>query len=143
MRKQSPVAGRRTSSCSASQSRPTLCDPVAAACQASLSVTISQSLLQLMLVELVMPSNHLILCRPLLLLSSIFPRIKVFSNESALCIKWPKDWSFRFSIGPSTEYSGLISFRIDWFDLLGLLGITEGLWGAWTQLVGSTCVCVC
>ena len=113
--------------------------PWTAACQASLSITISQSLLKLMPIELVMSSNHLILCHPLLL-SSLFPSIRVFSNKSALRIRWPKDGSFGFSISPSKEYSGLISFRIDWFDLLGLLGITEGLWGAWTQLVRSTCV---
>ena len=86
--------------------------------QASLSVTNSQSLLKLMSIELVMPSSHLILCQPLLLLPSIFPRIKVFSNESALRIRWPKYWSFSFSISPSGEYSGLISFRMDWLDFL-------------------------
>ena len=89
-----------------------------AARQASLSFTISQSLLKLMSVESVMPSNHLILCRPLLLLPSIFPSIRVFSNESVLHIRWPKYWSFSFSISPSKEYSGLISFRNAWFDLL-------------------------
>ena len=85
-----------------------------AARQAPLSFTISQSLLKLTSIESVMPSNHLILCRPLLLLSSIFPSIRVFSNELVLCIRWPKYWSF--SISPSSEYSGLISFRIDWFS---------------------------
>ena len=85
---------------------------------ASLSITNSQSLLKLMSIESVMPSNHLILCRPLLLLPSIFPSIKVFSNESILHIRWPKDWSFSFSISPSSEYSGLIPFRMDWLDLL-------------------------
>ena len=89
--------------------------PWTAAHQASLSFTISQSLLKLMSIESVMPSNHLILCRPLLLLPSIFPSIRVFSNESALSIRWPKYWSF--SISPSNKYSGLISFRTDWFDL--------------------------
>ena len=89
-----------------------------AACQASLSFTISQSLLKLMSIESVIPSNHLILCHPLLLLPSIFPSIRVFSNESALRIKWPKYWSFSFCNSPSNEYSGLISFRIDWLDLL-------------------------
>ena len=84
--------------------------------QASLSITNSQNLLKLMSIESVMPSNHLILCHPLLFLPSIFPRIKVFSNESVLCIRWSKYWSF--STSPSNEYSGLISFRIDWFDLL-------------------------
>ena len=88
-----------------------------AACQASLSIINSQSLLKLMSIQLVMPSNYLILCHPLLLLPSIFLSIRVFSNESALRIRWPKYWSFSFSIGPSNEYSGLISFRIDWFDL--------------------------
>ena len=88
-----------------------------AACQASLSLTISQSLLTLMSIDSVMPSNHLILSRPFLLLPSIFHSIKVFSNESALHIRWLKYWSFSFSISPSSEYSGLISSRIDWFDL--------------------------
>ena len=92
--------------------------PWTAACQAPLSFTNSQSLLKFMSTELVMLSNYLILCGPLLLLPSIFPTIRVFSNESALLITWPKYWSFSFSISPSNEYSGLISFRIDWFDLL-------------------------
>ena len=92
--------------------------PWTAACQAPLSFTNSQSLLKFMSTELVMLSNYLILCGPLLLLPSIFPTIGVFSNESALLIRWPKYWSFSFSISPSNEYSGLISFRIDWFDLL-------------------------
>ena len=91
--------------------------PWTAACQASLSFTNSQSLLKLMSIELVMPSNHLILCWPLLLPPSIFPSNRVFSSESALHIRWPKYWSFIFSISPSNEYSGLISCRIDWFDL--------------------------
>ena len=91
--------------------------PWAAACQTSLSITNSQSLLKLLSIESVMPSIHLILfsSRPLLLLPSIFPSIRVFSNESVLCIRWPKYWSYNFSISPSNEYSGLISFRIDWF----------------------------
>ena len=101
--------------------------PRTAAHQASLSITISESLLKLMSIESVMPSNHLILCRPLLLLPSIFPSIRVFSNESALHIRWPKYWSFSFSISPSTEYSGLISFRIDWFDLLAVQGALKSL----------------
>ena len=84
--------------------------------------TISQSLLKLMSIELMMPSNNLILCHPLLLLPSIFPSIGVFSIESALCIRWPKFWNFSFSINPSSEYSGLISFRIDWFDFLAVQG---------------------
>ena len=90
--------------------------------QASLSITNSWSLPKLMSIESVMTSNHLILCRPLLLLTSIFPSIRVFSNESALHTRWPKDWSFSFSISPSNGYSGLISFRIDWFDLLVVQG---------------------
>ena len=89
-----------------------------AACQASLSITNSQSLLKLKSIELVMPSNHLILCHPFFFLPSIFSSIKVFSNESVLCIRWPKYWSFSFSISPSNEYSGLIFFRMDWLDLL-------------------------
>ena len=96
-------------------------------CQASLSFTISQSLLKLMSTELDMPSNHLILCRPLLLPPSIFPSIRVFSNESVLHIRWPKDWSFSFSISPSNEYSGLISFRIDRLDLLAVHGTLKSL----------------
>ena len=99
--------------------------PWAAARQASLSFTISWSLLKLMFIESVMPSNHLILCHPLLLLLSIFPSIRVFSNESALCIRQPKYWSFSFSITASYEYSGLISFRIDWFDLLPVQGNSQ------------------
>ena len=101
--------------------------PWTAARQASLSITNSQSLLKLMSIELVMPSNHLILCHSLLLLPSIFSSIRVFSNESALCIKWPKYWSFSFSISPSNDYSGLISFRIDWFDLFAVQGILKSL----------------
>ena len=88
-----------------------------AACQASLSITNSWGLLKLMSIESLMPSNHLILCHPLLLLPSIFPRIRVFSNESVLCIRWPKYWSFSFRISPSNEYLGMISFRVNWFDL--------------------------
>ena len=91
--------------------------PCTAAHQASLSFTISQSLLKFMSIELLILSNHLILYCPLCLLSSIFPTIRVFSNELAICIRWPKYWSFSFSISPSYEYSGLISFRINWFDL--------------------------
>ena len=94
--------------------------PWTAARQTSLSITSSQSLLRLMSIKLVMPSNHLILCRPLLLLTSIFPSIRVFSSESVLHIRWPKYWSFSFSISPSNEYSGLSSFKIDWFDLLAI-----------------------
>ena len=101
--------------------------PWTAAHQASLSITSSQSLLKLMSIESVKPSNHLILCRPLLLLPSIFPSIRVFSSESVLCIRWPKYWSFSFSISPSNEYSGLISFRMDWLDLLAVQGTLKSL----------------
>jgi len=97
------------------------------ACQASLSITNSRNLPKLMSIELVMPSNHLILCHPLLLLSSIFPSIREFSNESALCIRWPKYWSFSFSISPSSEHPGLISLRMDWLDLLAVPGTLESL----------------
>ena len=97
------------------------------ACQASLSITNSQSLLKLRSIESVMPSSHLILCRPLLLLPSIFPSIRVFSNESVLHIRWLKYWSFSFNISPSNEYSGLISFRIDWLDLLAVQGTLKSL----------------
>ena len=95
--------------------------------QASLSITNSQSLPKLMSIESVMPSNHLILYHPLLFLSSIFPSIRVFSNESAFCIRWPKDWSFSFRISPFNEYSGLISFRMDWLDLLAVQGTLKSL----------------
>ena len=101
--------------------------PWAAAHKASLSITNSQSLLKLMAIESVMPSNHLILCHPLLLLPSIFPNIRVFSSESVLRIRWPKYWSFSFSISPSSEYSGLISFEIDWLDLPAVQGTFKSL----------------
>ena len=101
--------------------------PWTAVCQASLSITNSQSLLKLMSIELVMPSNHLILCHPLLLLPSIFLNIRVFSNQLVLHIRWPKYWSFSFSISPSSEYSGLISFRMDWLDLLAVQGTLKSL----------------
>ena len=101
--------------------------PRATARQASLSITNFQSILKLMSITLVMPPNHLILYRPLLLLPSIFPSIRVFSNESALCIRWPKYWSFSFSISPSNEYLGLISFRMDWLDLLAVQGTLKSL----------------
>ena len=96
----------------------TLFDPINTARQVSLSITNSWSIPILMFIESVMPSNHLILCHPFVLLPSVFPSIRVFSNELAPYIRWPKYWSFSFSISPSSEYSGLISFRIDWFDLL-------------------------
>ena len=101
--------------------------PWTAACQASLSITNSRTLLKLMSIELVMLSNYLILCRPLLLLPSIFPSIRVFSSESVLCIRWPKYWSFSFSVSPSNEHPGLISFRIDWLDLLAVQGTHKSL----------------
>ena len=101
--------------------------PWTAAHQASLSITNSQILLKLMSIESVMPSNHLILYRPLLLLPSIFPSIRVFSNESVVCIRWPKYWSFSFSISRSSRYLGLISFRMDWLDLLAVQGTLKSL----------------
>ena len=106
---------------------PALCDPWTAVCQASLSITNSQSLLKLMSIVSVMPSNHLILCHCLLLLPSIFPRIRVFSNELVLHIRWPKYWSFSFSISFSNEYPGLISFTMDWLDLLAVQGTLKSL----------------
>ena len=104
---------------------PTLWTPWTAARQVSLSFTISQSFLKLIPIESVMPSNRLILCHPLLLLPSTLPSIKIFSNELAVCIRWPKHWSF--SISPSNEYTGLISFRIDWFDFLAIQGTRKSL----------------
>ena len=101
--------------------------PWTAVCQASLSITSSRSLLKLMSIESVMPSSHLILCHPLLLPRSIIPSIRVFSNESFLHIRWPKYWSFSFSISPSREYSELISFRMDWLDLLAVQGTLKSL----------------
>ena len=101
--------------------------PWIAACQASLSITNSQSLLKCISIELVMPSSHLILCHPLLLLPPISPSIRVFSNESTLCVRWLKFWSFSFSISPSNEHPGLISFRMDWVDLLAVQGTLKSL----------------
>ena len=101
--------------------------PWTAACQASLSITNTWSLIKLIPIELIMPPNYLILCHPLLLPPSIFPSIRVFSNESVLHIRWPKYWSFSFSISPSNEYSGLISFRINWLDLLTVQGTLKSL----------------
>ena len=101
--------------------------PRTAACQASLSITKCQSLLKLMSIKSVMPSNHLILCCPLLLPPSIFPSIRVFSNKSVLCIRWPKYWSFHFNISPSNEYSELIFFRMDWLNLLAVQGNLKSL----------------
>ena len=101
--------------------------PWTAARQACLFITNSQSLFKLISIESLMPSNNLILCCPLLLSSSIFPSIRIFSNQSALHIRWPKDWSFSFSISPSNEYSGLISFRMNWLDLLAVQGTLKSL----------------
>ena len=106
---------------------PLFATPRIAARQASLSITNSQTLFKLMSIKSVMPSNRLILCHPLLLLPSIFPSIRVFSNESAVRIRWPKDWSFSFNISPSNGHSGLISFRMDWLDLLAVQGTLKGL----------------
>ena len=105
----------------------TLCDHVDYSMPGFPAFTISWSLLKLMSIESVMTSNHLILCHPFFFLPSIFPSIRVFSNESALCIRWPKHWSFSFSISPSKEYSGLISFRVDWFDFLAVQGTLKSL----------------
>ena len=101
--------------------------PWTTARQASLSINNARSWLKLMSIKLVMPSNHLILCCPLLLLPSIFPNIRIFSNESVLHIRWPKDWNFSFNISPSNEHSGLISFRMDWLDLLAVQGTLKSL----------------
>ena len=123
---------------SVDQSYPTLCNRITAIRHASLSITNSQSLLKLMSIELVMLSNHLILCRPLLLLPSIFPSIRVFLNESALCIRWPKYWSFSINISPSNEYSGLSSFRIDWMDLLQSKGLSRVFSNTTVQSINSS-----
>ena len=112
---------------SVAQSCPTLCDPMDCSTQTSLSITNSRSPPKPMSIESVMPSNHLVLCHPLFLPPSTFPSIKVFSNESVLCIRWPKYWSFSFNISPSNEHSGLISFRMDWFDLLAVKGTLKSL----------------
>ena len=112
---------------SVAQLCPTLCDPMNAARQASLSITNSWSSLKLTSIESVMPSSHLILCHPLLLLPPIPPSIRVFSNESTLRMRWPKYWSFGFSIIPSKEIPGLISFRMDWLDLLAVQGTLKSL----------------
>ena len=111
---------------SVTQSCPTLCNPMNCSTPGLLSITNSQSLPKLMSIESVMPSNHLILCHPLLL-PSIFPNIRVFSNESALHIRWPKHWSFSFNISPSNDHLGLISFRMDWLDLLAVQGTLKSL----------------
>ena len=116
-----------TQFCSVTQSWPTLCNPWTAARQAFVFITNSWSLLKLMPTELVMPSNHFILCHPLLLPPSVFPSIRVFSNESVLRIRWTKYWSFSLNISPYNEYSGLISFRMDWLDLLSVQGTLKSL----------------
>ena len=113
--------------CSVTKLCLTLCDPMNCPCQASLSFTTSQSLLKLMSIKSMMPSNRFILCFPSFLLPSIFPSIRVFSSESVLHIRWPKYWSFRFRPSPCNEYSGLISFRSDWFDLLAVQGTLKSL----------------
>ena len=113
--------------CSVAQLYPTLCDPIDCSMPDFLSFTVSWSSLKLMSIKYVMPSNHLVLCYPLFLPPSIFPSVRVFSNESGLRIRWPKNWSFRFSISPSNEYSELIYFRIDWFDLLAVQGTLKSL----------------
>ena len=113
--------------CSVAQLYPTLCDPIDCSMPDFLSFTVSWSSLKLMSIKYVMPSNHLVLCYPLFLPPSIFPSVRVFSNESGLRIRWPKNWSFRFSISPSNEYSELIYFRIDWFDLLAFQGTLKSL----------------
>ena len=110
-----------------SLSRVRLCDPIESQHARPLSITSSRSSLKLMSIESVMPSSHLILCRPLLLLPSIPPSIRVFSNESTLHMRWPKYWSFNFSISPSNEHPGLISFRMDWLDLLAVQGTLKSL----------------
>ena len=112
---------------SVAQSCPTLCDPMIAARQASLSITNSRSLLKLMSIESVMPSSHVILCHPLLLLPPIPSSIRVFSNESTLLMRWPEYWSFSFSVSSSNEHPGLISFRMDWLDLLAVQGTLKSL----------------
>ena len=112
---------------SVSQSYPTLCDPIVCSTASCPVHHQLQSVLKLMSIKLLMPSNQLIFCRPLLLLPSIFPSIRVFSNESVLCIRWPKYWSFSFSISTSNEYSGLISFKMDWLDLLAVQGFLKSL----------------
>ena len=112
---------------SVAQLCPTLCDPMNCSTQACLSITNSRSSLKLMSIESVMPSSHLILCHPLLLLPPIPLSIRVYSNESTLCMRWPKYWSFSFSISPSKEIPGLISFRMDWLDLLAVQGTLKSL----------------
>ena len=109
------------------QSCPTLCDPMNCSKPGLPVMTSTRSLLKLMSIESVLPSNNLVLCHPLLILPSIFPSISIFSNESVLCIRWPKYWSFSFNISPTNEYSGLISFRMDWLNLLAVQGTLKSL----------------
>ena len=118
----------------------TLCNPMDCSTPGLLSITNSQSLFRLMSIESVMPSNHLILCHPLLLSPSIFPIIRVFSNESGVRIRWPKYWRFSFSSSPSSEYSGLISFRMDWLDLLAVQGTLTS--HPVPQLYSSVCMSI-
>ena len=126
-RQQFFLGRKRLQFSSVAQSCPTLCDPMNGRHARPLSITNSQSLPKPMSMESVMPSNHLILCHPLLLLPSIFPSIRVFSNDSVLHIRWPKYWSFSFNISPSNEHPGLISFRMDWLDLLAVQGTFKNL----------------
>ena len=126
-RKGSPMYTIGIQFSSVAQSCLTLCDPMDCSTPGFLSITDSRSILKLTSTMLVMPSNHLILCRPLLLLPSVFPSIRVFSNELVLHIRWPKFWSFSFSMSPSNEHSGLISFRVDWLDLLAVQGTLRSL----------------
>ena len=126
-KKKTPTSSRNSSSVHSLSHVWLFVTPWTTAHQASLTITNSQSWLKLMSIESVMPSNHLILCCPLLLLPSIFPSIRVFSNESVLCIRWPKYWSFSLSISPSNEHPGLISFRMDWVDLLAVQGTLKSL----------------
>ena len=131
---------------SVAQSCLTLVTPWIAARQASLSITNSRSLLKLMPIQSVMPSSHLILCCPLLLLPPIPPSIRVFSNESTLHMRWPKNWSFSFSMSPSNEHPGLISFRMDWLDLLAVQGTLKSLLqhhSSKASILWGVCVCVC
>ena len=122
---------------SVTQSCPTVCNPITVARHDFQSITNSWSIFKLMAIKLVTPSNHLILCQPLLLQPSIFPSIRVFPSESVLQIKWPKYWSFSFTISPSNDYSGLISFRMDWLDLLAVQGTLKSLSNTTVQSINS------
>ena len=120
----------------------TLCNPMDCSTPGFPIFTISQSLLKLVSVESMMSSNHLILCCPLIFLPSIFPSVRVFSNESALHIRWPKYWNFSFSISPSSEYSGLLSFRIDWFELFSVQGTQESFLAPQFESINSSVLCL-